>query len=116
MSRQSTVSQTIRAAAEFCLADHLADGPLSADEVAQDDGVGLALIDVGHPFPVDLAILQSPIRLRSAGWPNPPKSLLSPCSYCPQTPPTSQARPSRPPEDGSSTSASHVAPLTISLM
>jgi hypothetical protein len=35
MSRQSTVSQTIRAAAEFCLADHLADGPLSADEVAR---------------------------------------------------------------------------------
>jgi 3-oxoacyl-[acyl-carrier protein] reductase len=39
-----------------------------------------------------------------------------PCSYCPQTPPTSQARPSRPPEDESSTSISHVAPLTISLM
>jgi hypothetical protein len=35
MSRQSTVSQTIRAAAEFCLAGHLADGPLSADEVAR---------------------------------------------------------------------------------
>src|SRR3981189_1067114 len=33
--------------------------------VRRDDGVALTLIDVGHPFPVDLAILQSPIRFRS---------------------------------------------------
>jgi hypothetical protein len=32
------VSQTIRAAAEFSLADHLADGPLTADEVARRTG------------------------------------------------------------------------------
>src|SRR6478752_2870174 len=31
----------------------------------KDDGVALALVDVGHPPPVDLAILQSPIRFRS---------------------------------------------------
>src|SRR3981189_212371 len=33
--------------------------------VRKDDGVALALIDVGRPFPVDFAILQSPIRFRS---------------------------------------------------